>query len=322
MSVLKVHLTYQCTAACSHCRFGCSPRPTPVIDYDTVMETVRILRATNGLDLVVLMGGEPGLYPDLTHQLTADIFAMGVGVRIETNASWAADDAAASAFLSPLYVHHASVMFSLDAFHEPFVPPTNVARAVRISDKLGGRYNLEMAYLGGPGGTTDLDRRNDALLQELERDVGRSPVCPLYQGPVLFVGRAPSLASVVSAGRGVPNEPCPAVFWWMNGEQDTLDLLILDPSGYLSKGCGISIGNVRHQSVEQILSCFDAQQHPILSILLRDGPLGLAREAAELGYVLRSDYADRCHLCQEARLALRNRYREWLAPDIHYQSWE
>jgi ACS family glucarate transporter-like MFS transporter len=43
----------------------------------------------------------------------------------------------------------------------------------------------------------------------------------------------------------VPDERCRTVSWWYNGDLDTLELLTLDPDGYLSKGCGIAIGNVK-----------------------------------------------------------------------------
>jgi hypothetical protein len=107
--------------------------------------------------------------------------------------------------------------------------------------------------------------------------------------------------------------------WWGKGFLETLDLLILDAEGYLSKGCGIAIDNVGQRSIESILGSYDARKHPIFATLLESGALGLAREATELGYVLKSDYADRCHLCQEARQVLRARYPEHLVPSQHYE---
>ena len=204
MSVLKIHLTYSCTAQCDHCRFRCSRRSGPAIDYDLVMECVDALKRLNHLELVVLMGGEPGLFPELTHRLTAAITTMGVAVRVETNASWATDDEAARRFLEPLYAQAASVMFSLDAWHEPFVPPERVTRAVRISEALGGQYNLEMAYLDFPSCEHERDKRTNALLADLETQVGKRP--KVYQGTILFNGRAAErLAPLVASGRGIPS---------------------------------------------------------------------------------------------------------------------
>jgi len=318
MSVLKIHLTYWCTSQCDHCRFRCTRRSSPAIDYDLVMECVDALKRLNHLELVVLMGGEPGLFPELTHRLTAAITTMGVAVRVETNASWATDDEAAHRFLEPLYAQAASVMFSLDAWHEPFVPPERVARAVRISEALGGQYNLEMAYLDFPSCEHERDQRTNALLADLEHQVGKRP--KVYQGTILFNGRAAErLAQLVASGRGIPTEVCDQVPWWYNGHLRTLELLELDPDGYLSKGCGIAIANIRQTPVRTVLAAYDAARHPIFSTLLESGPLGLAREAEALGYVLKADYADKCHLCQEARQVLLSKYPAYLVPEQHYR---
>ena len=67
-----------------------------------------------------------------------------------------------------------------------------------------------------------------------------------------------------------------------------------------------------------ILNSFNAMQDPILSTLINKGPLGLARAAGELGYNIKTDYGDKCHLCQEAREALRVKYPEYLAPAQQY----
>jgi hypothetical protein len=319
MSVLKIHMTYQCTSACDHCRFRSSQKPSAVIDFDMAMGCVEALQEGNDLGLVVLMGGEPGLFPDLTHRLALSIHRLGLAVRVETNAFWANSEEAALAFLEPLGAADASVMFSLDAFHEPFVPPACVERAVRTSAALGMRHNLEMAYLDCARRVHKRDRRTDALLAGMEERLGRSPPCAVYQGNVFYNGRAVDrLAPLVAPGRGVPLDRCEAVPWWSSGSLETLELLILDADGYLSKGCGIAIGNVGHRPVEAILASYDARTHPVFATLLESGPLGLAREAEDLGYVLRTDYADRCHLCQEAREVLRARYPEILVPAQHY----
>lgn len=317
MSVLKVHLTYQCVAECEHCRFRCTTRPASVIDSGLVLHVITALKGQNDLQLVVLLGGEPGLFPTLTHRLAKAIRALDINVRIESNAFWATDDPAARQFLAPLYADGVSLMFSLDVFHAPFVPLEQVERAIRVSEQLGGAYNLEIAYLNLAGRKHPQDKQTDALFAELAARLGFEPQS--YRGNIFFNGRSTErLVDLVAEGRGVPDERCHAVPWWLNGDLDTLELLILDPDGYLSKGCGISIGNVKQTSVTKILQSYDAHSHRILSTLLNVGPLGLAQEAVELGYVLKPDYADRCHLCQEARQVLRVKYPEHLQPDQHY----
>ena len=159
------------------------------------------MKELNHLDMVVLMGGEPGLVPDLTHRLSASISTLGIAVRVETNASWAIDDEAARRFLEPLYALGASVMFSLDAWHEAYVPPERVARAALISENLGGSYCLESAYLNYPSCEHHSDRHTNQLLADLERQLGKTP--EVYRGTILYNGRAAErLAHLVSPDEG------------------------------------------------------------------------------------------------------------------------
>ena len=322
MSVLKIHMTYQCTAECEHCRFKCSRQPGKAIDYDLAMECIKVLKKINGLELVVLMGGEPGLFPELTHKLAMAISKLGLTVRVETNAFWAKTKGSARQFLEPLYAEKASVMFSLDCWHEGFISSDRIENAIRVSDELGGKHYLEVAYLEKPGADNEKDKRTDKLLKDMEKRLGRMSCKALYQGTILFNGRAAhKIASYISKGRGLPKGICDKAPWWFDGEFETLKLLILDPDGYLSKGCGIAIGNIKDESVQSVLKSFDAKKHPVFSTLIKAGPVGLAKEAVKLGYVMKKDYADKCHLCQEVREFLRekNKYSEYLAPEQHYQ---
>ncbi len=319
MSILKIHMTYQCTAECDHCRFKCTTKPTSVIDFDMAMKCVTELKKLNDLNLVVLLGGEPGFFPDLTHAMTTAIRQLDIAVRVETNAFWAVSEEQASDFLKLLYALDASIMFSLDAFHERFIPLTHIENAIKASSKLGGQYCFEVAYLECSHRNHPIDRRTDELLMIMAKRFEQFSSCQIYKGNIFFNGRAAvKLADIVATNRGIPEEVCTSVPWWRHGDLDTLELLILDSEGYLSKGCGIAIANVQETSIPQIIRSFDARKHPIFSKLLEVGPLGLAKEAEVLGYILKNDYADKCHLCQEIREVLQSQYSEFLVPSQHY----
>ena len=62
MSVLKIHVSYQCSAHCDHCHLRAGRAPSPAIDYDMAMDTISGLHEHNDLEYVVLLGGEPGLF--------------------------------------------------------------------------------------------------------------------------------------------------------------------------------------------------------------------------------------------------------------------
>jgi hypothetical protein len=319
MSILKVYTTFQCSAECDHCYLWCAREPLPAISHELVVSTVAELRRLNGLEHVTLFGGEPGLVPELVHGLARAIRGLGVTVSVETNACWATDHARARAFLEPLFDIGVRVSLSLDAFHEPFVAPECVAIAAEMCEELGGNYCLAMPWVDFEKRDTEPDHRTAELLVWLKQRVPHMPGLHIWEEPVYFKGRpAYRLAHLVAKGHGVPEVVCDTTPWGPNGSQRSLAFLALDPEGYLSKECGIVIGNVRRDSVQDVLEAFDPESHPVLATLIASGPLGLAREAEEFGFTLKEDYADKCHLCEEARRALRPKYPEYLLPQQHY----
>jgi hypothetical protein len=320
MSTLKIDMTYQCVAECEHCRFRCTRNTQPVIERELARGVMQDLVRTNGLEQMVLLGGEPGLYPERMLEIIQDAHDLGLRTRLETNGFWASGTAAARAFLRPLRALGSEVMLSLDAFHALWVHPERVATATAVLAEWGINYSIETGYVDYTARSHPSDLLTTQLIANLESVLGFSIAAHHYQGPLFFVGRSSDrLAREAAVGRGVPSEPCLAVPWWSHSEQDTLELLNLDTEGYISKGCGIAFGNVHQDSLERIIGDYDARRHPIIGRLLTHGPLGLVEEAQALGFRLQADYADRCHLCQEVREVLRPKYPQYLAPAQHYR---
>ena len=89
----------------------------------------------------------------------------------------------------------------------------------------------------------------------------------------------------------------------------------LDPLGNLHICQGLVIGNVFQTKLKDICDSYQPEQHPICGLLLQGGPAALVEEYS-LPHA--EAYADACHLCYEARLAMRLRFPEILAPDQMY----
>ncbi|MCE5260105.1 MAG: radical SAM protein, partial [Chloroflexi bacterium] len=241
MNTLKIDMTYQCTAQCAHCRFGCTSLPQPVIEREMARRVMADLVRINRLELVVLLGGEPGLFPTRMLEILGDAARLGLRTRLETNAFWALDEASARAFLRPLRKLDTQIGLSLDAYHAPFVPPARISCAVRTLEAWGMDYSIETGFVDIQARSHPADGLSMRLLAELEASLGHTFAGRLYQGPLFFVGRsARTLAGEAAHGRGLPTETCPAVPWWSCSAQDTLELINLDAEGYLSKGCGIA----------------------------------------------------------------------------------
>jgi hypothetical protein len=93
----------------------------------------------------------------------------------------------------------------------------------------------------------------------------------------------------------------------------------LDPLGNIHICQGISIGNLFEKPLKQICEEYDVNSHPICGILHSGGPAALV---TEYNLPHASSYADACHLCYEARTALRVRFPELLGPNQMYGEME
>jgi hypothetical protein len=75
------------------------------------------------------------------------------------------------------------------------------------------------------------------------------------------------------------------------------------------------LGNIHQLPLAEICSQYDPDQHPITGPLLVGGPAELATRY-QLSHA--DGYADACHLCYTARVALRSRFPDILLPDQMY----
>jgi hypothetical protein len=87
--------------------------------------------------------------------------------------------------------------------------------------------------------------------------------------------------------------------------------LHIDAYGNVQVCQGISIGNCWNTPLSELVKVYDGQEHPICGPLIRGGPVRLAEEH---GVDLKGEYVDECHLCYATRVALLDKFPEFLAP--------
>jgi hypothetical protein len=286
-------------------------------DFDTPYSIVKRLNSNFGLDMVVILGGEPSIFREQTHELLSKVHELGLATRLETNASWAKDPQSALDFLRPVKASETSVMLSVDAFHSKYIPYTNNANAIKACIELDIPFILEIPYL-------DINRKThllDVKTLDIEAKTvsGFDAEMKTYRGNIIFTGRAAEkFGDEMAVGKGIPREACTNVPWWGESDIKTTNLLIYEYGGWITKGCGIAIGNVYKQDIAEMVRHYNAEANPVFSMLLNEGPYALAKEAEKYGYVIKRDYADKCHLCHEARQVLKKVYPDILQPDTHY----
>jgi MoaA/NifB/PqqE/SkfB family radical SAM enzyme len=295
LSGIHILLTYQCTFECDHCFAWGSPWQTGTLTLEQI-EVILEQARDAGVSSIYFEGGEPFLYYPLLDKGVGMAYQMGFSVGIVSNAYWAHTVEDALVWLEPFAGKLDDLSVSCDLFHYSEEMLYQAENAVEAAEQLG--IPVGMISIAQPEEAGAPDSHG-----QIEADAG-----------VMFRGRA--VEKLLSRGKQRPWESfieCP--------HEDFRDpgRMHLDPLGNLHICQGISIGNLFEKPLIEICAEYDPEAHPVCGPLMNGGPVALVTE-----YSLphESHYADACHLCYEARSALRAKLPEILAPDQMYGVFE
>lgn len=290
LSGLHILLTYQCTCECDHCFVWGSPWQTGTLTFEQIEQVLGQAKEA-GVTSVYFEGGEPFLYYAILVKAVRKATEMGFSVGIVTNAYWASSVADAEEWLRPFAGRLEDLTVSSDLFH--------------CSESIGERpQNALVAakWLNLPTGMISIAQPN-AEAPETHGQIQD-------EGAVMYRGRATAnLASRATCHPWETFDSCPHEDLREPGR------IHLDPLGNLHICQGVVIGNLFEKPLKQICDEYDPDAHPICGPLLAGGPAALV---SEYNLPHASDYADACHLCYEARIALRADFPSLLAPDQMY----
>jgi hypothetical protein len=289
-------LSYKCDSECDHCFVYSSPRAEGTFTLRQMKQVFEELASIKTLQSVYFEGGEPFLFYPLMVEGIRIARDMGFEPGIVTNAYWATTEEDAELWLRPLRdLGLADLSISDDAFHS------------EDRDTAPARYALNAARrLGMSFGEICIDRPTVEGALPREQEIGE----PVVGGSTMFRGRA-----VEKLTEGLPRRP-----WKEFTECPYEDLkdpkrVHLDAYGNAHLCQGLSMGNMWETPLSQIVQQYDADSHPVCRPLADGGPALLARE-----YDVRHDdaYVDACHMCYLVRLALLDRFPQYLAPRLVY----
>jgi MoaA/NifB/PqqE/SkfB family radical SAM enzyme len=282
ISGLHILLTYQCLFECDHCFVWGSPRQTGTLTLQQI-ELILGQAREAGVEWIYFEGGEPFLFYAVLVEGVKLAAGMGFHVGLVSNAYWAKSVADAQEWLKPLRALE-DFTVSSDLYHGDECLSEQAQNALSAARWLGIPTGL--ISIGQPGGEG------------------------VDQGEVMYRGRA-ARALIGRADRKDYREfsACPHEDLRQPGR------VHIDPLGNLHICQGIVIGNLFERPLKDLCKAYDPDLHPVCGPLLHGGPLALVEE-----YQVphESSYADACHMCYSARLALRERFPEILTPDQIY----
>lgn len=290
LSGLHILLTYQCIYECEHCFVWGSPNQSGVMTIEQIEQILEQAKEA-GVTSIYFEGGEPFLYYAVLVKGVHKAAKMGFSVGIVSNAYWAVSVADAMEWLQPFAGRISDLTVSSDLYHcEKMLgeKPQNAITAAKWMNIPTG-----MITIGQP----------DKLESQSQGQITDAAA-------VMYRGRAAAvLAAFASKFPWEEFRECP------HENLREPSRVHIDPAGNLHICQGLVIGNIFETPLKDICSSYDPDAHPICGLLLEGGPAALV---SEYNLPHEATYADACHLCYEARLALRERFPQWLGPDQMY----
>ena len=307
-------LTYRCNCRCAFCYYNCGPDKGGLIPVDLALSAWQSLQDLAGERARIhLTGGEPFLYWDRLIEILEAGQAQSLGPvdMVETNGFWASDDAQVTQRLKQLdNLGMQRLKVSCDPFHQQFVDISHVQRLVRVARDLLGPERVLVRwedYLQAndlpPAGSEAYDPQylNQAAADHPCRFTGRAADDLIDQPQTHRLGELRTACCVQSflGAKGVHIDPFGNVF-----------------SGTCS---GIIVGNITHQTLQELWRNFSPLIHPVIGTLCKQGPAGL--ESLASSPAPDDGWASKCHLCTHLRrdLLSQGQYRDTLGPDECYK---
>lgn len=285
-------LTYKCNYECDHCFLYCGPHSEGTFTLEQIRTVLDEAVKIGTIEWIYFEGGEPFLFYPIMVEGIRLANEKGFRVGIVTNSYWATCSEDAEVWLKSLTnlgVEDFSV--SDDEFHFE----NKDENASKTARKAANKLDLPVSSISI--NEPKIEMRSDSEYEKGELVIG---------GGVVFRGRA-----VETLIEGLPHKK-----WDRLKECPYEDLIGLgrvhvDPFGNTQICQGLSIGNFWETPLSELVKNYEPNQHPICGPLLRGGPAQLVRD-----YDIKHDnsYVDECHLCYKARLALIDKYPQYLTP--------
>ena len=315
-----VMLSYNCSSACRHCMYRCSPQaPEDWMSHEMIDSVYAELMKEKRLHSIHFAGGEPCLNPELLLAAVRKAAIEGIPMAyVETNAGWCTSREGAQRYLARLKdAGLPAVLVSVSMFHNEFIPfeytRNCVEAALDVFGKFGTIVYMQHVYdifrnMGHDGTQTLAEFMDRAGLHDTPEVVPK-----LYS--LIRGGR------VVSALRDFYRKEPAGSYEGLSCESDLMSTshFHIDNYGNLFTGCcaGLVAGRVGRMHPE-----ITGEEFPLFCKVCAEGPFGLMKMAEEeCGYEQRPDgYISKCDLCLHVRAALcrTGRFSE-LTPEFFYR---
>jgi len=288
-------LTYRCDLECDHCFLWGNPNAKGTFTLKQIGNILTEAKMLGTVNFVAIEGGEPFLHYPIIVKTVEEAVQHGFQVEIISNCYWATCPEDAMEWLRPIAAaKNVKLSLSSDLYHGDSWEIEEVKNAVKAANALSVKAGVISVK------HPNIEAPSLSQIEGVKVDFWE----------LMYRGRAVSkLAEKASKKPWREFTKCPYENF-VNQER-----VHIDPFGYVHVCQGISIGNAWQKPFSKIVEEYNPYQNPVLEPLVRGGPVALVER---FGLPHEEAYADACHMCYTARLLLRDKYPDILAPDQMY----
>jgi organic radical activating enzyme len=285
-------LTYMCNLKCDHCFVYSGPNAKGTFTLSQIRKVLDEATKIGTIKWIYFEGGEPFLFYPLMLEGIKIARSMGFNVGVVTNAYYATSEEDAELWLDPLCkLEISGLSISDDSFHYEEEKNNPAKRTLDAARKLG--LTVNSICIERPAVGTDIDKK-------------QAKGVPVIGGGAMFRGRAvEKLVGGLPQRRWEEFTECPYE------DLEEPERVHLDSYGNVHLCQGLSMGNMWENPLSILIRNYNADSHPICGPLAKGGP---ARLAKEYDIEHEDKYVDACHFCYLLRLALIDRFPQYLAP--------
>ena len=285
-------LSYKCTFECDHCFVYSSPRAKGTFMLKNLKKVFNEIVKIKTIEWIYFEGGEPFLFYPLMLEGIKLARGLGYKVGVVTNAYFANSEEDAILWLKPIHdLGVSDLSISDDSFHNDKEKDSQAKTALAAAKKL----NIPVSPICIDQGVV-----KDG------KDMNHNKGMPVVGGSVMFKGRA-----VEKLSEGLPKRSWKEFTECPYEELTEPERVHIDPYGNVHLCQGISMGNIWETPLSVLIKNYNHDSHPICGPLVKGGPALLAEE-----YKIQHEdtYVDACHFCYLTRLALIDKYPQYLSP--------
>lgn len=308
-----IMVNYQCTAACRHCLYACSPARTAGYISSDIAEAVCGLLKQGGCGSVHIGGGEPFLDIEGLLMTVRELRHEGIRLEyIETNAYWAAHEDEARNILKQLQAEGVEALcISVDPFHAEYVPYAYPLRLHALCNEIGmGDFLWKPQFIPVLSSLDSLEPHSRAQMAEKLSSAYIGETARAYG--IRLGGRAVNIEQEYARYRQVEelldDAPCYGLL--------STDHFHVDLQGYfIPPGCtGLRL------PLADAINGTAPEKYPVFEALYYQGIRGLLHLAGSYGFrASQEGYPSKCNLCFHIRRYLGQYAFQELDPE-HYEA--